>query len=333
MGLLASGRNPAAYKSVDRTNFTATAGQTTFTLSQGYSVGDTEVYLNGVKLLEADDYFATNGLTVVLSSGASVGDSLQVVSYNQFTAANTYTKSEADTRYMVATGQTPMSSYLRTPNYGISSWSDTANASLEASVGAGTSGVGIKAWGRSVPTSGGELTYITDTRGASGQHIWYGYNGTSITQFMKIDTAGRLNIPNQPCFYAYQGLAGTTTSTGTLTFTSTRINVGSGYNTSNGRFTAPVSGNYMFTGHVLHRGNGTAGNLELTFYKNGSNINSRGMAYSVASQTSGHIPVHTTALIPLAAGDYVQLGLYAVSSGSDGYLADNLAHFSGYLIG
>lgn len=331
MGLLSGGGN-AAYKSVDRSTFISTGGQTTFTLAQGYSVGDIDVFLNGIRLVEGDDYFATNGSTVVLNSAAIAGDTLQVVSYNQFYASNTYTKSEADGRYMVATGQTPMQSYLRTPNYGVSSWADNATASLEASNGAGTSGVGIKAWGRTVAGSGGELTYITDTRGASGNHIWYGYNGTSLTQFMKIDTAGRLNIPNQPAFYAYQGPAGTT-SLGPQIFTATRVNVGGNYNTSNGRFTAPIAGNYAFLLHLLHRGNNTSSNVEITFYKNGSNINSRGMAYSVNSSSGGHTPMQTSVILNLAAGDYVQGGASVIGSGSDIYLADNLGHFSGYLIG
>mgnify|MGYP001246033134 CR=1 FL=1 len=329
---LLSGSGSAAYKSVDRTNFTATAGQTTFTLSQGYSVGDIDVFMNGIKLVEGDDFFATDGATVVLTAAASVNDFVQVVAYNSFYAANTYTKSEADNRYMVATGQTPMQSYLRTPNYGVSSWSDTASASLEASQGAGTQGVGIKAWGRSVAGSGGELTYVADTRGASGQHVFYGFNGTSLTKFGGFDTAGRWSSPLQPSFYAFQGPGGTT-STGPIAFSSTRINVGGCYNTSNGRFTAPVSGNYMFFGHILHRGNGTTGNAEITFYKNGSNINSRGMAYSVASQSSGHIPMQTMVIIPLAVNDYVQFGATVVAAGSDIYLADNLSHFSGYLLG
>ena len=89
----------------------------------------------------------------------------------------------------------------------------------------------------------------------------------------------------------------------------------------------------MFFGHALHRGNGTSSNVELTFYKNGSNINTRGMSYSVASQTSGHLPVQTTVIIPLIANDYVQFGASVIGSGSDIYLADNLAHFSGYLLG
>ena len=65
---LLTGAGLGAYKSIDRTNFIATEGQTTFTLSQGYSVGDIDVFLNGIRLFEGDDFFATNGTTVVLCS-------------------------------------------------------------------------------------------------------------------------------------------------------------------------------------------------------------------------------------------------------------------------
>ncbi len=146
-----------------------------------------------------------------------------------------------------------------------------------------------------------------------------------------IDAVGRISIPYQPMFYAYAGTI--TTSTGPFVFGSTRINVGGHYNTTNGRFTAPVAGNYAFFGHGLHRGNGGTGNVELTFYKNGSNINTRGMSYSIASQSAGHIPCQTTVILPLVAGDYVQYGASAIGSPSDVYLPENLSHFSGYLIG
>lgn len=155
----------------------------------------------------------------------------------------------------------------------------------------------------------------------------YGYDN-----LLNLYGGGQLTIPNQPMFYAYQGAAGTTT-TGPIAFSSTRINIGNCYNTSNGRFTVPIAGNYIFYGHILHRGNGTSGNCEITFYKNGSNINTRGMAYSVASQSSGHIPMMTSVILPLAAGDYIQFGAAAVTSGSDIYLADNLSHFAGHLLG
>jgi hypothetical protein len=65
------------------TDFTATAGQTTFTVT--YTVGLVEVYRNGVKLAKAD-FTASNGTTIVLATGANVGDVIEVVA---FSAVNT----------------------------------------------------------------------------------------------------------------------------------------------------------------------------------------------------------------------------------------------------
>jgi hypothetical protein len=66
------------------TDFTATAGQTTFTVT--YVVGLVEVYRNGVKLAIAD-YTASNGTTIVLATGANVGDVIEVVAYGAVNTA------------------------------------------------------------------------------------------------------------------------------------------------------------------------------------------------------------------------------------------------------
>jgi hypothetical protein len=60
-------------------NFTATSGQTTFTVSGGYTVGAVQVFANGI-LLEPGDYTATNGTTVILSVARSVSDQIIVIS-------------------------------------------------------------------------------------------------------------------------------------------------------------------------------------------------------------------------------------------------------------
>ena len=54
------------------TEFTATAGQTSFSPAS-YTAGYIDVYRNGVKLGTAD-YTATNGTSVVLNNGCTVGD-------------------------------------------------------------------------------------------------------------------------------------------------------------------------------------------------------------------------------------------------------------------
>jgi hypothetical protein len=55
----------------NRTSFTATAGQTAFTVS--YSIGYLQVYLNGV-LLATSDYTASSGTGFTLAVGANAGD-------------------------------------------------------------------------------------------------------------------------------------------------------------------------------------------------------------------------------------------------------------------
>ena len=53
-----------------RVTFTASGGETSIT--QSYTPGQTDVYLNGVKLVEAIDYAATNGSTISAFSPALV---------------------------------------------------------------------------------------------------------------------------------------------------------------------------------------------------------------------------------------------------------------------
>jgi hypothetical protein len=64
--------------SYTRTTQTATASQTTFSVT--YTAPYIAVYLNGV-LLNTVDYTATNGTTVVLATGATVGDLLDFISF------------------------------------------------------------------------------------------------------------------------------------------------------------------------------------------------------------------------------------------------------------
>ena len=86
--------------------YQATAGQTTFSgsdansLTLSYPDGEyVDVYQNGILLKPATDYTSTTGTTVVLVTGASVNDVVEIVVYDAFSIANSYTKSESDTRY------------------------------------------------------------------------------------------------------------------------------------------------------------------------------------------------------------------------------------------
>ena len=68
--------------------YIATANQTTFTVTGGYVVGLVDVYINGIKI-STSDFTATNGSTVVLTTGTGSGNIVEVVRYNTaFTATN-----------------------------------------------------------------------------------------------------------------------------------------------------------------------------------------------------------------------------------------------------
>lgn len=79
--------------------FTATSGQTTFTPISGYTLGYCDVFLNGIKLANGDDYTASDGTTVVLAVGAALGDFVEIVAYFPRGLSDGYLKAEADARY------------------------------------------------------------------------------------------------------------------------------------------------------------------------------------------------------------------------------------------
>ncbi|MEI6590333.1 MAG: hypothetical protein WCO38_10365, partial [Verrucomicrobiota bacterium] len=73
----------AGLSSYVRTNFTATAGQTSFTVA--YTVGFVQVYVNGV-LLDTTDYTSTSGTAIVLATAAALNDIVTVIAYSVTTA-------------------------------------------------------------------------------------------------------------------------------------------------------------------------------------------------------------------------------------------------------
>ena len=61
--------------------------QTNFTFASGYDPGYIDVYFNGARLIYANDYTATDGVTVALVEAATNGDVLECVAYKAFNVA------------------------------------------------------------------------------------------------------------------------------------------------------------------------------------------------------------------------------------------------------
>ena len=90
------GTLPTPQATQTRDVFTATASQTTFATS-GYTVGFLDVYVNGVHLQNGTDYTATNGSDVVMSSGLTAGDYVEVVAFTTFSTSDTVSASGGGT--------------------------------------------------------------------------------------------------------------------------------------------------------------------------------------------------------------------------------------------
>ena len=99
LGIPASGVTTTAYRTV--TNFTATAGQTSFSVPS-YTVGYIDVYRNGVRLVSTD-YTATTGTTVVLANACTVGDAVVTESFLVSSVLNAIpaTAGSVSTSYLV----------------------------------------------------------------------------------------------------------------------------------------------------------------------------------------------------------------------------------------
>lgn len=107
------GKSPSAGVR-QRYQYTATAGQTTFTgtdlgnLTLTYTDNNfVDVFQNGVLLKGGGtDYTATSGTSVVLATGASVSDVIEIIVYDVFSVGNFFNRTDSDSRYLNVAGDT-----------------------------------------------------------------------------------------------------------------------------------------------------------------------------------------------------------------------------------
>lgn len=147
---------------------------------------------------------------------------------------------------------------------------------------------------------------------------------TGGTNALLIDSAGRVSRPNTPAFHAYNG-ANQTSAESVIQFTTTSVNVGSHYNTTTYRFTAPVAGNYFFTFSAM-AGSTTYNRFGL--YKNGSIYGGQKFA---ANQTYERFSASW--IVDLAVNDYVTI-VSGIVAGGNGEINvhNNYRDFTGFLL-
>ena len=140
------GRAPSdSSVTVARQVFSPTGVQTNFTFASGYVPGYLDVYLNGAKLIVAQDFTATDGSVVGLTSFAQSGDVVEAVAFKAFNAAAvtqaadfTVTGNQTNDGTLSVTGGTTLSNLIVTGITTLSAGSSVSFATTAFDLGAGT---------------------------------------------------------------------------------------------------------------------------------------------------------------------------------------------------
>ena len=161
--------------------YTATAGQTTFTGTDNngetlaYDAGYIDIYLNGVKLVNGVDVTVTSGTSIVLATGATVGDSIDIIGYGTFDIANISASN--------VTSGTLNIDRLPSPTLTVKGDGSSTDAAIQLNCSQNSHGVKIKSPAHS---AGQSYTLILPTSvGSNGQVL--SSNGASTNQLSWVD--------------------------------------------------------------------------------------------------------------------------------------------------
>jgi hypothetical protein len=148
------------------------------------------------------------------------------------------------------------------------------------------------------------------------------------TERMRITGDGQVTMPYQPAFLVSRTAGDLAGANVDIVWNSVTTNVGGRYNSSNGVFTAPVTGRYFFGASAMRSGG--SGVIWLELLKNGTRVGSVN-PYSEASGNYAHVGF--SAVVELAANDAVKVRLGNNANNSMYGVGNAHNSFTGYLLG
>ena len=238
------------------TTFTATAGQTVFSIA--HTQNFVQVFMNGLLLDLTVDY-TSNGSAVTLTSGAAAGDEIEVVAYNTFSVGDALNQAAADARYELdgaenrflgvngTTVNTSADEFAKVQQGTVSSGyaemhigNDINQRIILGSIGSTYSG-GDWSGSRYIYTSHGDLKL----KAAADLEMFSGGNTIANHLTQTMNTSGHITNHRQPIISGTMGTAMTAPTSDTLlSFNDFFVNRGITFNSTTKRFTVPTAGVY-----------------------------------------------------------------------------------------
>ena len=314
-------------------DYTATAGQTSFSGSDNNSqtlvyTDSTyiDVYQNGILLIPSD-YTATTGTTVVLDTGATVSDTLQIVVYDVFSVADTVSASDGGSFG---------------GNIGVGGTLSVTGNVISPITLAGTTPT------LTIGDAGAEDAKIVFDGNAQDYHIGLDDSTDSLTiglgsalgttSHIVTNASGEVTKPLQPSFLVNKG--GTAQSNFsrntnvTVTFGTEVFDVGANF--ASNTFTAPVTGKYVLHANVRMSEIDSAA----TYYTVSIVTSNRGYSSIYDPRGYDQDPVNfsfnESAIVDMDANDTAQVQVYqAVGTDEHTSISGSAAYtnFGGYLLG
>lgn len=336
MGMIGNQIEPGVQLKVSNDSYNGDGSTTTFTLSQSVSATtDIEVIVDNVQQSPYDSSYSVSGTTLTFSEAPATGtnniyvfyrgskhhSTAQMIPDDGSVHTSKIASGAVDHSKMHTNATLPITRDMTNNRVGINKTNPTVSLEIGATqtreeIRLQSTGGGAQAV---LGTYGGTESYVGSTNNCP---IYFRTNGTNRAQ---IDTSGRYLNSNQPSFAASR-TDGHVQANSDVIWNSVIHNTGNHYDSSNGRFTAPVAGDYMIMVHCMAENNAQYLNKYYEIRKNGVGFK---RAYS-SNHTACHVIWPWFGVISLDAGDYinvhnVNMVIYATGS--------HYTYFSGYLLG
>ncbi len=313
-------------------DYTATAGQTSFSGSDNNSQTLTytdsayiDVYQNGILLIPSD-YVATTGTTVVLDTGATVSDTLQIVVYDVFSVADTVSASDGGSFG---------------GNVGVGGTLSVTGNVISPITLAGTTPT------LTIGDAGAEDAKIVFDGNAQDFHIGLDDSADSLTiglgstlgttSHMVFDANGIITKPLQSAFSVNLGSSNSSTlatdgSAQTLSFNTERFDQNADF--ASNTFTAPVTGKYVLALHLRIDSVDTAASYYIPTIVTSNQAYRTILNPKFASDVS-YLGMTTTVVADMDANDTCTVTMQQSGGSAQSNVegTGDYTYFSGYLLG